>query len=58
MLYSLVTGYLLYRCTRPKLEASIPRTVYGWFLGMHRISVVVGLVGYAFLLVEVSPGAH
>ena len=121
-LYSAITGYLLYYCTRPKLEASIPRTVYGWFLGeaygmvqgygggcnmcgigiglgphtsadvnrdrlseldrdqrgkkrstlphfhtdmllhppnvvgMHRVSVAVGVIGYALLLFEVSGG--
>ena len=45
----------MYCCARPKLEASVPRTVYGWFLGMHRVSVVIGMVGYAVLLIEVGP---
>ncbi|GAX79202.1 hypothetical protein CEUSTIGMA_g6642.t1 [Chlamydomonas eustigma] len=52
-LYSCITLYLLYCCTRPQLDVSMPRTVYSWFLGMHRACVVCGVVGYALLIFEV-----
>ena len=30
--------------------------MYGWFLGMHRVSIVVGVIGYALMLIEVRGG--
>jgi RING finger protein 121/175 len=51
-LYSLVTGFLIYKCTKKKMNSTTPRLVYGWFLATHRISVFIGAVGYFALLLD------
>lgn len=51
--YSGVTGYMLYACSAKKRMAStIPRLVYVWFLGCHKACVVIGILGYALLILE------
>ncbi|GAX79188.1 hypothetical protein CEUSTIGMA_g6628.t1 [Chlamydomonas eustigma] len=50
--YSAVTSMLLYRCKKKNLDASMPRRVYSWFLGVYRVSTVLGVGGYGLLLSE------
>ena len=38
---------------QPKMDSRTPRTVYGWFLGVYRVSRVIGIAGYIMLVVEV-----
>jgi RING finger protein 121 len=51
--YSAVTGRLLYLCTQKKLARTTPRQVYSFFLGMFRVSKVIGVVGYVLVLLEI-----
>lgn len=51
-LYTCITAYLLRQCTAPKMDSSTPRRVYSWFLGVYRVSKVMGIVGYILLVVE------
>lgn len=50
--YSAVTGYLLYTCSGRQMATTTPRTVYGWFLGVFRISKLTGQIGYVLLITE------
>ncbi|KAA6413607.1 MAG: RING finger domain-containing protein, partial [Trebouxia sp. A1-2] len=51
--YSGITGYLLYACgAQKKMASTVPRMVYSWFLGCHKACVVIGIVGYALLILE------
>lgn len=53
IVYSAVTGRLLYLCTQKKLARTTPRQVYSFFLGMFRVSKVIGVVGYVLVLLEI-----
>ncbi len=49
-LYTLGTGYLLYLVMHKRTDHSVPRKVYTWFLGVYRVSVAFGMLGYIMLL--------
>ncbi|CAL5224408.1 g7090 [Coccomyxa viridis] len=51
-IFSGVTGYILYTCTLKRIEKTTPRRVYSYFLGVYKVSVAVGLAGYALLILE------
>ncbi|GIL42988.1 hypothetical protein Vafri_801 [Volvox africanus] len=51
--YSAITGRLLWTCTRKKLARTTPRQVYTFFLGVYKVSKVVGVAGYCLVLAEV-----
>ncbi|CAD7698816.1 unnamed protein product [Ostreobium quekettii] len=51
--YSTVTGYILSLCLRKSLSQFTPRKVYTWFLGVYKVSLAVGLVGYVLLLMTI-----
>ncbi|KAF8065963.1 rnf121 [Scenedesmus sp. PABB004] len=50
--YSGVTGYLVGQCLGKRVHHTLPRRVYAWFLGAHRVSVGVGMAGYALLVLD------
>lgn len=52
-LISAVTGYFLYSLTFPKkLDPTIPRKVYSFFLVLYRVSVFIGMTGYIMVICE------
>ncbi|KAK9833314.1 hypothetical protein WJX81_005662 [Elliptochloris bilobata] len=52
-LFTASTGYMLWRCTQRPMPRTTPRLVYGWFLGLYKVSVAAGLCGYVLLFGEV-----
>lgn len=46
-----ITCLVIYKASRKPLEAMTPRMVYKWFTVVYNVSFVVGLVGYAIILV-------
>ncbi|PNH12443.1 RING finger protein [Tetrabaena socialis] len=50
--FSSVTGRLLYACTRKKMARTTPRQVYTFFLGVFRVSKIIGVIGYCLVLSE------
>lgn len=52
LLYSAVTAYILYQASQKKMSSSTPRMVYSWFLGVYRVSVVLGLAGYLLCVLQ------
>lgn len=53
VLYSSVTLYYLYACSFKKLDKTLPKKVYRWFLGVFRVSIAVGFCGYVLLILEI-----
>lgn len=53
VVFSAVTGYLIYQCSQKKLASSTPRRVYGWFIGVYKVSTFLGFTGYVLILLEV-----
>lgn len=41
----------MYKASRKPLEAMTPRMVYKWFTVVYNASFVVGVVGYAIILI-------
>jgi Ring finger domain len=45
--------YIFYMCMRTaKLEPSVPRRVFTWFLVTHNVCIAIGATGYVFFLLE------
>jgi RING finger protein 121/175 len=51
--YTATTGYVLYCCTFRKMSRTLPKQVYRWFLGVFRVSVMVGATGYVLLTISI-----
>ncbi len=49
-LYSSITGFFLHKASQKRMASHIPRTIFAWFLGVYRISVAAGVLGYILLL--------
>jgi RING finger protein 121 len=52
--FSAVTGFFVYKSTRRSITGSTPRLVYRWFLAVHQITTVVGIVGYIVMILVFS----
>ncbi|KAH8556263.1 RING finger protein 121-like protein [Umbelopsis sp. PMI_123] len=50
ILYSIVNGWIIHKSTRKPLEAMTPRLVYKWFTVVYNCSFVVGMSGYAIVM--------
>ena len=53
VIYSTVTGRLLFLCTQKKLARTTPRQVYSFFLGIFRVCKIIGVAGYVLVLLEI-----
>ena len=51
IIFTLLTGFVFRRSTRTPLKKSTPRLVYKWFLLIHKVTYVIGIVGYVGLMV-------
>jgi len=50
LIFTLITGYVTRRALKTPLKRTTPRLVYKWFLLVHKISYVIGIVGYLGLM--------
>lgn len=51
-LWSAITARLLSACMQKRMARTTPRHVYRWFLGVYKVSKVLGITGYVLLLME------
>lgn len=51
--YSSVTLYYLWACSFKRLDKSLPKQIYRWFLGVFKFSIAVGFSGYVLLVLEI-----
>ncbi|VDN96004.1 unnamed protein product [Rodentolepis nana] len=49
-LFSLISGVMVYLSSNPQIATTTPRTVYWWFLLMHKVSYSATLLGYLLVL--------
>uniref|UniRef100_A0A914UVQ3 RING-type domain-containing protein n=2 Tax=Plectus sambesii TaxID=2011161 RepID=A0A914UVQ3_9BILA len=49
-IYSLLSSYVWFRATRPQMSGTTPRLVYKWFLLLHKLSYVLGIIGYIVIM--------
>jgi RING finger protein 121 len=49
-LFSLVTGYIIFKATRNPMGGTTPRLVYRWFLLVYKICYAVALISYMFTM--------
>ncbi|TKR68334.1 hypothetical protein L596_024329 [Steinernema carpocapsae] len=57
VLYTGFSTYVWYRTTQPQVSGGTPRFVYKWFLFLHKMSYVLGILGY-LLIVGALMGLH
>jgi len=50
IVYSVVTGFIVFRASQPVLGCSTPRLVYKWFLFIYKMSYATGIIGYIIVL--------
>ncbi len=50
LIFTVITGYITRRALKSPLKRTTPRLVYKWFLLVHKISYVIGIVGYIGLM--------
>lgn len=46
VLFSVLTGFIVFKSTRKPLTPTTPRLVYKWFLLIHKATYALGIVGY------------
>ncbi|CAH1268167.1 RNF121 [Branchiostoma lanceolatum] len=46
VIFSAVTGFIIYKATRRPLSGNTPRLVYKWFYLLYKVSYGLGLLGY------------
>lgn len=52
LIFTALTGYVFRRSTRTPLKKTTPRLVYKWFLLIHKVTYVLGIVGYIGLMLS------
>ncbi|XP_062513711.1 E3 ubiquitin ligase RNF121-like [Corticium candelabrum] len=50
-LFSLITGYIIFKATSKSMEGTTPRLVYRWFLLVYKLCYAVALLGYMLTVV-------
>jgi len=50
IIFTIITCMIAYRSSRIPINRTTPRLVYKWFLLVHKISYVLGIVGYVGLM--------
>ncbi|GMH43666.1 hypothetical protein BSKO_11588 [Bryopsis sp. KO-2023] len=53
IVYSATTSFILSKCLSKTLSSTTPGLVYWWFLGVYKLSVAIGISGYALFFLEV-----
>lgn len=48
--FSVITGFIVFKATRKPLEGRTPRLVYKWFLLIYKISYGSGILGYMVIM--------
>jgi len=56
--YSLVTCYLIVKASENPLYKETPSRVYGWFYFIYRLSYVLTIIGYIFVMCEFLGVTH
>jgi len=51
-IFTALTSYVFRRSTRTPLKKTTPRLVYKWFLLIHKITYLLGIVGYIGLMLS------
>ncbi|CAH3022343.1 unnamed protein product, partial [Porites evermanni] len=46
VLFSVLTGLIVFKSTRKPLTPTTPRLVYKWFLLIHKVTYALGIIGY------------
>uniref|UniRef100_A0AC34QU80 RING-type domain-containing protein n=1 Tax=Panagrolaimus sp. JU765 TaxID=591449 RepID=A0AC34QU80_9BILA len=52
-IFTIVTGYYFIQSTKAQISMSTPRQVYRWFLIIHQLSYILGIVGYLILMATI-----
>lgn len=50
LLFSCITGLIFTKAMQKPLNGTTPRLVYKWFLLLHKLSYVLGIVGYVIMM--------
>lgn len=50
IIFTCITSLVAIKATRSPIERSTPRLLYKWFLLVHKISYILGIVGYVGLM--------
>jgi RING finger protein 121/175 len=50
IIFTCITIYVAFKATRTPINQSTPRLVYKWFIFVHKVSYVLGIVGYVGLM--------
>lgn len=50
LIFTVITGIVTKKAMKAPLDRSTPRLVYKWFLLTHKISYMLGVVGYIGLM--------
>lgn len=50
IIFTIITGMIAYKATRPIVDRTTPRLLYKWFLLLHKITYFLGIVGYVGLM--------
>jgi len=53
IIFTAVTGYIYLQSTQNQISMSTPRRVYKWFLFLHQLSYILGIVGYLILMATI-----
>lgn len=48
-LFSVLTGFIVFKSTRKPVAPSTPRLVYKWFLLVHKVTYGLGILGYVIV---------
>ncbi|EDV24597.1 uncharacterized protein TRIADDRAFT_50320 [Trichoplax adhaerens] len=48
--FTIISGYLLYRSIRGPIYGSIPRRIYSWFYFIYKVTYFLGIMGYLVVL--------
>ncbi|XP_031569000.1 RING finger protein 121-like [Actinia tenebrosa] len=50
VLFSLATGFIVYKATRTPISNTTPRLVYKWFYTVHKVTYFLGVAGYFVIM--------
>ncbi|KXJ28428.1 RING finger protein 121 [Exaiptasia diaphana] len=49
-LFSLATGFIVFKATRSPISNTTPRLVYKWFYTVHKVTYFLGVAGYFIIM--------
>ncbi|XP_033103768.1 RING finger protein 121-like isoform X2 [Anneissia japonica] len=50
IVFSIITGYIIFKATRKPLPGNTPRLVYKWFYILYKLSYALGIAGYSIVM--------